>query len=104
MDFLSKKMQKFSMKASGMSDETIKDMERQQEEMERQMKQGGPSAVQEAHMRQMEEMMKQANAGLAGARMSIADELAKLAKLRDQGVLSEAEFQKMKNEMMKNMG
>ena len=65
------------------------------------MKQGGPSAVQEAHMKQMEEMMKQANAGLAGARISIADELAKLAKLRDQGVLSEAEFQKMKNEMMK---
>lgn len=32
MDFLSKKMQRFSMKASGMSDEAIKDIEWQQED------------------------------------------------------------------------
>ena len=33
--------------------------------------------------------------------VSIADELAKLAKLRDQRIITEAEFQQMKQDMMK---
>ena len=32
---------------------------------------------------------------------SIADELAKLAKLRDQGVITEAEFVQMKGNLIK---
>ncbi|HKU50072.1 MAG TPA: SHOCT domain-containing protein [Nitrososphaera sp.] len=104
MDFLSKKMQKFSMKASGMSDEAIRDMERQQEEAERAMKQGGPTAAQDAYMKRMEDMMKkQANANASGTGMSIADELAKLAKLKEQGVISDSEFQQMKQELIKRM-
>jgi hypothetical protein len=35
--------------------------------------------------------------------MSIADELAKLAKLKEQGVLSEAEFSQMKQELLKRL-
>jgi PH (Pleckstrin Homology) domain-containing protein/putative oligomerization/nucleic acid binding protein len=35
--------------------------------------------------------------------MSIADELAKLAKLKEQGVISEAEFQQMKQDLIKKM-
>lgn len=35
--------------------------------------------------------------------LSIADELAKIAKLKEQGVLSEAEFQQMKQELMKKL-
>ena len=66
MDFLSKKYQKFSMKASGMSDEAIKDMERQQEETERAYKQGGQTAAQDAYMKQMDEMMKKATSGMEG--------------------------------------
>lgn len=85
MDFLSKKFQKFSMKRSGMSDDAIKDMERQQEETERAYKQGGQTAAQDAYMKQMDEMMKKATSGMEGARMSLADELAKLAKLKEQG-------------------
>lgn len=103
MDFLSKKMQRFSMKASGMSDEAIRDMERQQEEAERAYKQGGPTAAQDAYTKQMDEMMKKATSGMEGARMSLADELSKLAKLKEQGVLSEAEFQQMKQELIKKM-
>jgi hypothetical protein len=103
MDFFSKKMQKFSMKASGMSDEAIKDMERQQEEMERAYKTGGPTAAQDAYMKQMDEMMKKATANMSGANMSIADELTKLAKLKEQGVLSESEFERMKQELIKRM-
>ena len=34
---------------------------------------------------------------------SIADELAKLAKLRDQGVITEAEFVQMKGNLIKRM-
>jgi hypothetical protein len=34
---------------------------------------------------------------------SIADELAKLAKLKEQGVISEAEFQQMKQDLIKRM-
>ena len=103
MDFLSKKFQKFSMKASGMSDEAIKDIERQQEETERAYKQGGQTAAQDAYMKQMDEMMKKATSGMEGARMSLADELAKLAKLKEQGVLSDSEFQQMKQELIKKM-
>jgi hypothetical protein len=33
--------------------------------------------------------------------MSVADELAKLAKLKEQGVISEAEFQQMKQDLIK---
>jgi K+/H+ antiporter YhaU regulatory subunit KhtT len=34
---------------------------------------------------------------------SIADELARLAKLKEQGVISEAEFQQMKQDLIKRM-
>jgi microsomal dipeptidase-like Zn-dependent dipeptidase len=91
------------MKASGMSDEAIKDVERQQEEMEKAYKQGGQTAAQEAHMKRMDEMMAKATSGMEGARMSLADELAKLAKLKEQGVLSDSEFQQMKQELIKKM-
>jgi hypothetical protein len=33
--------------------------------------------------------------------ISIADELAKLAKLKEQGVISESEFQQMKDDLLK---
>lgn len=33
--------------------------------------------------------------------ISIADELAKLAKLKEQGMISESEFQQMKQELLK---
>lgn len=42
-------------------------------------------------------------AAAAGQQISIADELAKLAKLKEQGVLSEAEFQQMKQELLKRL-
>jgi hypothetical protein len=35
---------------------------------------------------------------------SIADELGKLAKLKEQGAISEQEFQQMKQELMKKSG
>src|SRR3954454_25146691 len=35
--------------------------------------------------------------------MSIADELTKLAKLKEQGVISESEFQQMKQDLLKKM-
>ena len=35
--------------------------------------------------------------------ISIADELTKLAKLKEQGVLSESEFQQMKQDLLKKM-
>lgn len=34
---------------------------------------------------------------------SLADELSKLAKLKDQGIISEAEFAQMKQELIKKM-
>ena len=40
---------------------------------------------------------------MSGANMSIADELTKLAKLKEQGVLSEPEFERMKQELIKRM-
>jgi hypothetical protein len=33
----------------------------------------------------------------------VADELAKIAKLEEQGILLEAEFQKMKQELLKKL-
>jgi hypothetical protein len=51
----------------------------------------------------MDEMMAKATSGMEGARMSLADELAKLAKLKEQGVLSDSEFQQMKQELIKKM-
>jgi hypothetical protein len=33
--------------------------------------------------------------------ISIADELAKLAKLKEQGIISESEFQQMKQDLLK---
>jgi hypothetical protein len=35
--------------------------------------------------------------------LSLADELSKLAKLKEQGILSETEFTEMKQELMKKM-
>ena len=37
------------------------------------------------------------------ATMSIADELSKLAKLKEQGVITEEEFSQMKSNLMKRM-
>jgi hypothetical protein len=37
------------------------------------------------------------------AEVSIADELTKLAKLKEQGVITEDEFSQMKNNLMKRM-
>lgn len=103
MDFLSKKLNKWTMKASGMSDEAIKDMEEQQERMEHAYKTGGPTAAQEEHFRQMERMMEKAEANMSKGMPSIADELSKLAKLKADGTITEAEFQQMKQELMKRM-
>lgn len=36
--------------------------------------------------------------------LSLADELSKLAKLKEEGILSEAEFTQMKQELIKKMG
>jgi hypothetical protein len=106
MDFLSKKIQKFSMKASRMSDEAIKDVE-ETRKIEEAYKKGGPSAVQEEQMKQMqmnlehsERMIEQAANKMSQPQMSIADELA---KLKEQGVISEQEFQQMKQELIKKM-
>jgi hypothetical protein len=38
-----------------------------------------------------------------GSQISVADELAKLAKLKEQGVLSDAEFMQMKQELLKRL-
>jgi len=35
--------------------------------------------------------------------ISIADELAKIAKLRDQGIITEEDFQRMKQDLMKKL-
>jgi hypothetical protein len=35
--------------------------------------------------------------------LSLADELSKLAKLKEQGIISEAEFLEMKQDLMKRM-
>ncbi len=41
------------------------------------------------------------NGGGNSGSLDVADELAKLAKLRDQGILSEEEFSKMKAKILK---
>jgi hypothetical protein len=110
MDFLSKKIQRFSMKASGMSDEAIKNTEEQQEKMEKMYKEKGPYGMQDEYMKQMQmnmeqsqKAMEQATSKMSGMPTSIADELGKLAKLKEQGVISESEFQQMKQELIKKM-
>jgi hypothetical protein len=40
---------------------------------------------------------------IVNQRISIADELTKLAKLKEQGIISEAEFTQMKQDLLKNM-
>ena len=61
-------------------------------------------------MDRQREVYQQPHAGIDAATdsnnttpMSIADELAKLAKLKEQGVISEAEFQQMKQDLIKKM-
>ena len=39
----------------------------------------------------------------SGPQLSVADELAKIAKLKEQGILSDAEFQQMKQELLKRL-
>ena len=104
MDPISKRLNRLAMKASGMSDEAINEAEEQQEEMERSYKKGGPTAAQDAYFKRMEKSMEDAFKGINEApEMSVADELGKLAKLREQGVISESEFQQMKKDLMKKM-
>lgn len=49
----------------------------------------------------MDKTKKVSSASGGSPQLSIADELAKLAKLKEQGVLSDAEFMQMKQELMK---
>jgi hypothetical protein len=37
------------------------------------------------------------------ASMSIADEINKLSKLKDQGIITATEFEEMKNRLIKNL-
>jgi hypothetical protein len=46
---------------------------------------------------------QQFEATVVNQQFSVADELAKLTKLKEQGVLSDEEFQQMKQELMKKM-
>jgi hypothetical protein len=55
------------------------------------------------YVRDAMDRAKKSQAPQAGAQVSIADELAKLAKLKEQGVLSEAEFSQMKQELLKRL-
>jgi hypothetical protein len=41
--------------------------------------------------------------GIETLKMSVADELLKLAKLKEQGVISESEFLQMKQELIRKM-
>jgi hypothetical protein len=43
---------------------------------------------------------KRMNGGSNSGSLDIADELGKLAKLKDQGILSDAEFDKMKAKLL----
>jgi hypothetical protein len=38
-----------------------------------------------------------------GSQLSVADELAKIGKLKEQGIISDAEFQQMKQELLKRL-
>jgi hypothetical protein len=40
---------------------------------------------------------------IVNQRVSVADELAKIAKLKEQGILLEAEFQQMKQKLLKKL-
>ena len=51
----------------------------------------------------MESMKKPSQEPATNQQISVADELAKLAKLKEQGILSEDEFLKMKQELIKKM-
>ena len=51
----------------------------------------------------MEAVKKSSQQPTANQQISVADELAKLAKLKEQGILSEDEFLKMKQELIKKM-
>ena len=60
----------------------------------------------EAILAFIKEKMSQAQSSAPAAaspQLSIADELAKLAKLKEQGILSDAEFQQMKQELLKKL-
>jgi hypothetical protein len=45
----------------------------------------------------------QSSTTIVNQQISIADELTKLAKLKEQGIISEAEFSQMKQELLKKM-
>jgi hypothetical protein len=49
------------------------------------------------------EKAKRVSQPAPASQLSIADELAKIAKLKEQGVLSEAEFLQMKQELLKKL-
>jgi hypothetical protein len=53
--------------------------------------------------RKMREVQNPPSHADTKATVSIADELSKLAKLREQGVITEEEFSQMKNNLMKRM-
>ena len=55
------------------------------------------------YVRDAMDRAKKSQAPQAGAQVSIADELAKLAKLKEQGILSDAEFTQMKQELLKRL-
>lgn len=56
------------------------------------------------YVRDAMDKSKKAQQMPAGAQqLSVADELAKIAKLKEQGILSEVEFQQMKQELLKRL-
>ena len=61
---------------------------------------------QKQHRRQKQdqsECIQNPSSSSASQSISIADELAKLAKLKEQGVISESEFQQMKQDLIRKM-
>ena len=52
---------------------------------------------------QMEAVRKSSQHVTTNQQMSVADELSKLAKLKEQGIISEDEFLKMKQELIKKL-
>ena len=51
----------------------------------------------------MDRAKKTASSAGSSSQISVADELAKLAKLKEQGILSDAEFMQMKQELLKRL-
>ncbi len=51
----------------------------------------------------MDRAKKAPSSQSGGSQISVADELAKLAKLKEQGILSDAEFMQMKQELLKKL-